>query len=273
MSGVTGAIIGGAVIAGGASIYAANKASSATSKAASQANTEQGREFDLAYQAQAPYRQIGDAALNQLAALYGLPQYQEPTDPNTVASYPYSPSGQYGMFVPGPNGRPIRIPGQVQPAPAGPAQPNLPNYAAFYNSPDYQFARDEGIRGVTQNAALAGGLKSGNALRGVTSFASGLATQNFNNYANRLAALAGIGQSSATNIGNQAITTGQGISANMLAAGNARASGIMNSASGVNNAIQGGLSNYLYYQRMQPQPYYGGGGNMYTSPDGYTTTW
>lgn len=236
MSGATGAIIGAGVAAAGASVYAANKSSSAMQSASRAANSEQGREFDLAYNAQAPYRQVGGEALNQLASLYGLPQYQDPSMPATSAA---------------------------------------PDYSAFYNSPDYAFARDQGIKAVTQNAALAGGLRSGNALRGVTDFASGLASQNFNNYANRLAALAGIGQNSAINTGNQAITTGQGIATNLINAGNARASGIQNSAAGFNNALQGGLSNYLYLQRQNqyPQNYYTGGGNMYTAPDGYTITY
>jgi hypothetical protein len=214
---VAAAVIGGAVIAGGASVVAGNKAAGAQERASQNATEEQQREFDIAYQTQAPYRAVGGEALNKLAALYGLPQ----TD--------------------------------AQGNPIGPAR--APDYSAFTNSPDYQFARQQGIRGVTQNAALA--------------------SQNYNNYTNRLASLAGIGQTSATNIGNQAIATGQGISANMLAAGNARASGIQNSASGFNNAVQGGLSNYLYYQRMnQPQTgYYPSGGNMYTAPDGYTVNY
>jgi hypothetical protein len=73
---------------------------------------------------------------------------------------------------------------------------------AFRRSPDYAFALEEGGNAVTNQAAARGLLNSGNYLRDLTSFGQGLATQNFGNYANRLASLAGMGQSAGTNIAN-----------------------------------------------------------------------
>jgi len=141
---------------------------------------------------------------------------------------------------------------------------NAPDYSAFYDSPDYQFARDEGMRGIERSAAARGGLASGNTLAALSQYNSGLATQNFNNYANRLAGLSGAGQQSSENLAAARASYGQQVGQNMVGAANARASGIQNQAniitSGANQLA--GIGGYYYGQR-QPQPYggvgYGGG--------------
>lgn len=274
---VAAAIVGGAVVGGVASNMAASQSSGAIRDASSASTGEQQREFDLAYQAQAPYRQVGASALNQLATLYGLPQAQ-PSGPSTGGGYYGGGNDFSGMRGGGRMQRPGVTVDQTGNVVGG--QPaGRPDYSAFYNTPDYQFARDQGLQAIQNSAAARGGLFSGNAGRGIVDYASGVASQNYNNYTNRLAALAGIGQTSATNTGNQAIVTGQSIGANMLAAGNARASGIQQGYAGINNAIQGGMSNYLYYQQMQQNPYVtpygtiaGGGGNTLDAGGGYTFT-
>lgn len=98
--------------------------------------------------------------------------------------------------------------------------------AAFLESPDYQFRRNEGMRDVAQSYAARGSGRSGNALRALADFNSGLASGEFNQRFNRLAALAGAGQTANANAGGAAITTGQLIGRNQIDAANARASGI-----------------------------------------------
>jgi len=110
-----------------------------------------------------PYRVTGQSALDQLAQMYGL-RYT-------------NAAGQ-----------------QV-------ADGRGPNFSAFYQSPDYKFAMQQGLRGITGNAAATGGLDSGAIRKSEANFASGLATQNFNNYASRLSNLAGLGESSAAMTG------------------------------------------------------------------------
>jgi hypothetical protein len=66
-------------------------------------------------------------------------------------------------------------------------------YQAFESSPGYQFARDEAMRGVLQNAAATGGLGGGNVLRALQDRAANLASTEYGNYYNRLADLAGRG--------------------------------------------------------------------------------
>lgn len=207
----------------------AGKAAGATQRGYDAATAEQARQFDLAREDTAPWRDVGRSALNQLASLYGLQQSGE-IDPET-----------------------------------GTAATVAPDYSAFYESPDYQFARDEGLRGIERSAAARGGLASGNTLAALTRYSSGLASQNFGNYANRLAGLAGAGQSSSENLAGMRMNYGQQIGQNAVGAANARASGITNQAN-----IWGGVGNQLAgmagYMGSQRQPIYTTG---YGSPETY----
>jgi hypothetical protein len=72
MSGVTGAVVGAAVVGAGASVYSANKAAGAAKSAANSSIGEQQREYDQARADNAPYRVTGMSGLNQVAKLYGL---------------------------------------------------------------------------------------------------------------------------------------------------------------------------------------------------------
>ena len=114
--------------------------------------------------------------------------------------------------------------------------------SGFFTSPGFEFVRDEGLRGIENRFSATGGTLSGNALRRLTEFNSGLASQEFGNFFERNARLAGLG-GAATNAGVAAGTNISGnISNALIQQGNARASGVL----GVNQAIQGGLSNALF---------------------------
>jgi hypothetical protein len=67
------------------------------------------------------------------------------------------------------------------------------DYSAFENAPDYVFARDQGIRSLDRSAAARGGLFSGGADADRMQFASGLASQNLQNYLGRQMGQAGMG--------------------------------------------------------------------------------
>jgi len=62
----------------------------------------------------------------------------------------------------------------------------------FYQSPDYDFRMNEGIRAMDSSAASRGMLMSGAQLRGITEFGQGLAAGEYGNYYNRLAGIAGL---------------------------------------------------------------------------------
>jgi len=79
---------------------------------------------------------------------------------------------------------------------------NNGNFSSFTNAPDYQFAFDQQLQGLDRSAAARGSLYSGGHSTDVMNIANGLASQNYNNYYSKLAALAGNGQSAAANLGS-----------------------------------------------------------------------
>ncbi len=119
-----------------------------------------------------------------------------------------------------------------------------PDYSAFFKSPGYDFRFDEGLRAVDRSAAARGQLMSGGQMREVQRYGQGLASSEFGNYANRLSALAGIGQTATTAGGQfgaaaagQVGTSAANIGQSIMAGGTAQASGIV----GANNALQQGF--------------------------------
>lgn len=121
--------------------------------------------------------------------------------------------------------------------------------SGFTSSPDYNFVRSEGQRDLGNSFAARGGAASGNALRALSQYNQGLASGQFNDWWNRQAGLAGVGQN-AVNSGNalganyaNAVTGIQTNAANQIGAlgvagANARASGIQNSVNAWNQGNQ-----------------------------------
>lgn len=142
-----------------------------------------------------------------------------------------------------------------------------PTMAQLEQTPGYQFAKTQGMKGV-QNAASARGLAdSGAALKGAASFATGLADQTFQNqFKNALTSyetnlgglgqLAGMGQNAAAGIGAGAMQTGQGVASNMIGAGNAAAGNWMNMGNAVGNMANTGANAMWMNQLIQGM--YGG---------------
>ena len=126
----------------------------------------------------------------------------------------------------------------------------------FQQDPGYAFRMREGLKALDRSAATRGGLLSGNQLRGVTQFGQDLASQEYTNAFNRyqseraarlnpLQSLAGMGQSNAATMAQQAGQFGQNMAENALMQGNMRASGY----AGIANAATSGISGYLNSQQ------------------------
>lgn len=82
----------------------------------------------------------------------------------------------------------------------------------YLNTPAYQFAMDEGMRALEGSQAARGGLLSGAAVKEAQKYASGLASQNYNNYINQLMSQANMGQSTANSLSGIYNTLGQNLS-------------------------------------------------------------
>lgn len=118
----------------------------------------------------------------------------------------------------------------------------------FTASPGYEFRRDEALRAGERAASARGSLASGGTKKALARYTDGLASSEYENYANRLASLAGIGQSAtgATTAAG-ANASGQIVGA-IGQAGQARASSYANTASAINNTATNLASLYLYNQ-------------------------
>jgi hypothetical protein len=138
--------------------------------------------------------------------------------------------------------------------------------ASFARSPDYQFAMKEGIGALDNSAASKGGLMSGNQMRAVTEYGSGLATQNLTNYLTRLSGMAGQGIQAGGTLGQLGTNLGTGVSGQVgqsannianstMAGGTAEASGILGTVKGINS----GLNSLSLFNQMSKSSYGGGG--------------
>jgi hypothetical protein len=167
---------------------------------------------------------IGNQALGQLGAMYGLTPGQDPAaayrfdDKGKLISTPGTYTGGFGT---------------------GDAGGGAPNYANFFMSPDYNFALQQGQLGLDRTAASGGSLFSGGRMKEAAQFNQGLASQQFNNYTNRLASLAGVGQTATQSTNNALSGAGNTIGNALTGMGDARASGYIGAA----NAKQAGYNN------------------------------
>lgn len=214
------ATVGSAAVASNAS----KKAAKAQAQAAESANDLQWRMYEQSRADQAPWRDAGQNALTQLMQRVGQ-------------------GGDLSRSF---------------------------TMGDFQADPGYQFRLSEGMKGLENSAAARGGLLSGAALKAASQYNQNFASGEFNNafnrfnanqtnQFNRLASLAGVGQQAATQIGNQAMQTGQIVGNNITGAGNARASGYVGSANAVNNGITQGMNWWQGNQLLNAlnQPAYG----------------
>jgi hypothetical protein len=217
------ATIGAGVLGAGASIYASSKASKAQQDAAAASADAQRQMFDKQVELQEPFRQGGLTAQNQLMSLLGL------SGDKTAAGYG-SAAQPFGMDQ-------------------------------FQADPGYAFRMSEGMKALDRSAAARGGLISGASMKGAETFGQNMGSQEYMNAFNRyqtertarlnpLQSLMGAGQSSANTLTGAAGQLGQGLGQAAAAAGGARASGYMNQATSLQNALSGGANNYMMYNLL-----------------------
>lgn len=287
------------VAAGAMAANATKKAGSAVQRGADAATAESSRQFDLARQDTAPGRSAGNSALDTIARLYGWAspsqsfQREQDLEPvyhggqalpqgTTVVrtngnNYDVMYQGQRigGLSSGGPDGRFTPAAGvnvdqllsdqqnqartqQQSGAASGTGRPDM---SAFFESPDYQFNLAEGQKAIDRSLAARGRALSGAGVKEGERYASGMASSEYSNFLNRLTTIAGLGSAAVnTSVGAGLTTAGQ-IGGAQQNAGNARASAYIAGAQGVNNAVQGGISNYLTQQYLKNPKYgYGSGG-------------
>jgi hypothetical protein len=164
---------------------------------------------------------------NQHRAQQGLPPLPMPTAPQQQGPAQFTPSTALGGF--GSLAHPFGL-------------------ADFQADPGYAFRLSEGQKALERSQAAKGGLLSGAALKAMDSYSQGMASQEFQNaydryntnntnLYNRLAGIAGTGQTAANNIGSAGQNAANNMGNNMMSAGAARSAGQVN----MGNMLQTGL--------------------------------
>lgn len=233
MIGTGAAILGAGLLGAGATMFGANKAANAQKEAANQAAAVQ--QQALEYQKANYEKSRGDLS----------PFIQNGQGASNMLASAYGLNG----------GNPL----------------NGGALAAFFNSPDYQFALKGGSEALDNSAAAKGGVLGGNQIRAQTEYGQGLATQNLQSYFAKLAGLSQQGLTAGVYLGNIGTGAGKSVgdSANnignsLMGAGTAEASGILGGVKGFNS----GLNALSLYSQMNKSSYGGGTGFSLTGTGG-----
>lgn len=131
--------------------------------------------------------------------------------------------------------------------------------AQFQQDPGYGFRMSEGMKALERSAAARGGLMSGATLKGIQRYGQDLASQEYTNAFNRyqteraarlqpLQSLAGVGQTTAQQIGQSGQQMASNVGEMMTSGAAARASGYVGQANALTGALSTGLN---YYQGQQ----------------------
>jgi hypothetical protein len=132
------------------------------------------------------------------------------------------------------------------------------SYNAFTADPGYAFRLAEGQKALERSAAARGGLMSGATGKALTRYGQEMGSQEYTNAFNRyqteraarlqpLQSLAGVGQSTAQQIGQAGMNMAGNVGEALTSGAAARASGYVGGA----NALTSGLNTYLNYTQGQ----------------------
>lgn len=282
----------GAVAAAGISANAASKASKAQGKATDAAIGEQQRQYDTAREDQRGYRDVGGQALQALAGNVGLAgaagKRAETRDEIRARLSPDFTWAGYGGNGVDDAGLDIATQKELDyqksqgyGTQAAPAPGVQPDYAAdAMRDPGYQFGMQQGQQALDRKIAAMGGRVSGASLKAAARFGTDYASSGYNaayqrgqDRLNRLASLAGIGQTATQASAQSGANATNAISGLLSSQGDANAARAVSQGNiwgNVGNQLSG---YYMNQQRNQQQPmrnstydtgYYGvGGGGGY----------
>lgn len=303
---LVGATLGSAVIGAGGAVLAAGK----QAKAARRAAEMQMQMFDTVRGDLAPYRSVGSSASTGLAQLLGLSDngiagYNGAGVYGTPSAA--GPQPDWTAYLTGNPDIAARATQGVQTGEIGPhgqwATPeewaafhysnsgkaegrNLPMLAGttggtggvdprqayLENTPGYQFARDQGMKAVTNSLSARGlGGASGAFGKGLARFVTGLADQTYGENVARFQSAATMGANAAAQTGSLGVTSAANAGGNIVGAGNAAAAGY----NGVAGSLAGGLQGAAgaWAASKMPGMYAGGIPSFGAAPSpGYTPT-
>ena len=212
---VAAAILGGAIIGGVVSSNSASKAAKAQKDAANTASQTQLEMFNRTTELQEPWRQAGIGSLSQLTS-------------GTAAG------GDFNRDF---------------------------TMADFNADPGYAFRMQEGQRAIEASAAARGGLLSGGTGKALVDYGQQAGSQEYGAAYNRfnadrsrrfdrLAGIAGVGQTATRDLSTAGMNTGNQIANNQMQAGNANSANYIAQGNAANQAI-GTIGNWYQQQPQQ----------------------
>lgn len=208
----------GSIISGVIGMQGAQAGGNMAGDAANRAAQMQQQEAQRSRIALSPWTGAGESAINKITKLLGLGELTN------------RGSNDGKIYVDGANAQAL--------------QDEALN--AFQTSPGYQWRKTEGINALDRSAAAKGLMLSGAQVKGVQAFGDGLASEEYDNYFNRLQTTAGMGQSAASS----ANSTSAGLTANagslIAQGGAARGSGYAQGANALASGIGSGINNVMF---------------------------
>lgn len=126
----------------------------------------------------------------------------------------------------------------------------------FTADPGYQFSLQQAQQAIQNSGAAAGNLESGAQLKELANYTQGAAGQQYeqayNNYNNnnnqtfnRLASIAGLGQTATNQTGQFGAQNAATVGSNLTSGANAQAAATVGGANAINSAIGGGMNSWM----------------------------
>jgi hypothetical protein len=252
--GVGGAIIGGSLISGILGGKSAEKQSEAVEESSEAAIAEQRRQFDIIMNMMAPYQALGESALPELSALLGLGDISYETTKEVSPEYLKGgfaeSSGVVGDLAKAARLKAYQESEKLKKTKTIKAAPGIPE-ERLRSRPGYQFRLAEGAKTVEAGQAARSGLLTGRAGKELSRYGQDYASAEYDKEVRRLMDVINIGRGSATTGAGAASATGTNISNIITGAGQAQAGIYGQQYQSMNNAIQGGIQNYMTYKLFQ----------------------
>ena len=230
------AIGGGAIL----NYIGSQNASNAQTDAANQANATQQQQYNQTRQDQMPWMNRGNAAGNQMSYLLGLPGYGAGGSANgggttTAGANPFEPNTGMGGY--GSLSTPF----------------SQTNWQA---DPGYAFRLQQGQQALERSGAARGMTLSGAQAKALDAYGQGMGSQEYQNaynrynndqtsLYNRLAGVAGTGQTATNMTGQLGAQAANGIANTQASLGNALGANYIGTANGITGSINNGLNQWM----------------------------
>lgn len=256
------ATVAGGALSASASSKASKRAADAQAQASAEATALQREIYNDQRQLLQPTSKAGALAYARQMVMQGIPreqviQYLRDTDAafasNSTATgaAPVTQTAPPGRSV---GGRFFASEGGVEPqgntaTPTTTAPQDDSQYDWLFadyqsSSPSYNFRFNQGQKALERSKAASGDYFSGDTAQALTRYGQDFASQEFEADFNRYGALSGTGQANTGRIVDAAGNYGQQAGANIIRAGDARATGYANSGAAWSN-FYGGLGGYI----------------------------